>query len=84
MGKLREPLGQPVFQDGRRVARALNPLTGADGELLRALAQGEFLINGFRNRDLRVALHGDSTDTVQRRKQSAAITRKLAIMRAHG
>lgn len=84
LGKLLEPLGQPVFQEGRRVARALNPLTGADGELLRALAKGDFLINGFRNRDLRVILHGDCSDPVQRRKQSAAITRRLAIVRAHG
>jgi len=84
LGQLLKPLGQPVFQDGRRVARALNPLTGADGELLRALANGDFLLHGFRNRDLRVALYGHATDAAQRRKQSAAITRLLAIVRAHG
>jgi len=77
-------LGQPVLQNGRRLARALNPLTGADGALLRALAQGDYLINGFRNRDLRTSLCGPCDDTAQRRRQSAQITRRLALLKAHG
>jgi hypothetical protein len=84
LGQLLQPLGQPVFQDGKRRARALNPLTGADGDLLRALANGEFLLQGFRNRDLRTALHGDTADAAERRQQSAAITRRLALLQAHG
>jgi hypothetical protein len=84
LGKLLEPLGRPILHDGRRVARALNPLTGADGDLLRALANGTFLLNGFRNRDLRLALYGDCLDPDQRRRQAAAITRLLGIVRAHG
>jgi hypothetical protein len=84
LGKLLEPLGQPIVQDGKRLARALNPLTGADGEWLRALGQGHFLLNGFRNRDLRIALHGVCNDAAQRRQQAAAITRWLALVRAHG
>jgi hypothetical protein len=84
LGKLLEPLGRPVFEKGRRRARPLNPLTGADGTLLRCLAQGQFLLNGFRNRDLRFALHGETADHDQRRRQSAAITRQLALLRCHG
>jgi hypothetical protein len=84
LGQLLQPLGQPVLANGRRRARALNPLTGADGTLLRALAQGDFLLQGFRNRDLRAALHGPSPDAVQRRRQAAAVTRQLALLRAHG
>jgi len=84
LGDLLKPLGQPVVQNGRRVARALNPLTGADGELLRAIAQGDFLINGFRNRDLRTHLRGHCPDEKERRKQSAQITRRLALLKAHG
>jgi hypothetical protein len=84
LGQLLAPLGRAVVQDGRRRARALNPLTGADGELLRVLARGEFLLHGFRNRDLREALHGASLEANQRRQQAAAITRKLALLRAHG
>jgi hypothetical protein len=84
LGKLLEPLCHPV-QDakGRRV-RALNPSAGPDGELLRLLAQGDYLLNGFRNRDLRRALHGPAADKSDERRQAAAITRKLAILRAHG
>jgi hypothetical protein len=84
LGKLLEPLGRPVFQNAGRLARALNPLTGADGNLLRALANGAFLLNGFRNRDLRLALHGDAPDPAQRRRQATVITRLLAIVRPHG
>jgi hypothetical protein len=84
LGELLKPLGQPVIQDGQRKARALNPLAGADGELLRALAQGDYLLQGFRNRDLRVALYGETDDPQERRRQGAAITRKLALLKAHG
>jgi hypothetical protein len=84
LGELLKPLGQPVIKDGRRKARALNPLTGADGELLRSLALGDYLIKGFRNKDLRAALHGETDDPKERRRQSAAITRKLALLKAHG
>lgn len=84
LGDLLKPLGQPVVKDGRRLARALNPLTGADGELLRAIAHGDYLMNGLRNRDLRADLFGACPDDQQRRKQSAQITRRLAILQAHG
>ena len=73
-----------MFADGQRKARALNPLTGKDGELLRALARGEFLLQGFRNADLRVALYGAATDVDQRRRAAARVTRQLALLRAHG
>jgi hypothetical protein len=84
LGQLLQSLGQPVFQDGKRRARALNPLTGSDGELLRALGNGDFLLQGFRNRDLRIALHGATADATERHKHSAAITRRLALLHAHG
>lgn len=83
LGKLLEPLGRPVFQSGYR-ARALNPLTGADGALLRTIARGDFLLQGFRNRDLRLTLFGETTDPTTQRRQSAAVTRKLRLLRAHG
>ena len=84
LGKLLEPLCQPVQDKNGRRARALNPAAGPDGELLRCLAQGDFLLNGFRNRDLRAALHGTTTDNKEQRRQAAAITRKLALLKAHG
>jgi hypothetical protein len=84
LGELLQPLGQPALADGRRRARALNPLTGPDGTLLRLLAQGEFLLNGFRNGDVRTGLYGPAADAAERRRQSAAVTRQLALLRAHG
>ena len=84
LGQLLEPLSKPV-QDGHgRRHRALNPTAGADGELLRALAHGEFLLNGFRNRDLRKLVYPATTETRLQRQQAAAMTRKLALLRAHG
>jgi hypothetical protein len=84
LGKLLEPLCQPVLDHKGRRARALNPVGGADGELLRCLAEGEFLLNGFRNRDLRSKLHPATNDPKEQRQQAAAITRKLALLKAHG
>lgn len=84
LGELLGPLGQPVHDGRGRRFRALNPTGGADGELLRCLAQGEFLLNGFRNRDLRLKLSPATKDPQEQKRQAAAITRKLALLKAHG
>jgi hypothetical protein len=84
LGKLLEPLSQPVRDAKGRRYRALNPSAGPDGQLLRAVAHGEFLINGFRNRDLRKLLCPATTEPRVQRQQAAAMTRKLALLRAHG
>ena len=49
-----------------------------------AVSCGEFTINGFRNRDLREILFGDSAPKDERRRQSAKVTRLLRMLRAHG
>ncbi len=67
----------------RRV-RALNPLAAADATLLEAVSRHEFLINGLRNRDLRALLYPATEDADEQRRQAAAITRKLRLLRAHG
>jgi hypothetical protein len=83
LGKLATPLCQPVNWQGRR-ARALNPLAEADAKLLTAINQGEFAINGFRNRDLRSVLFGERpSDPDEAKRQSAAVTRQLRLLRAH-
>jgi hypothetical protein len=84
LGVLLKPLGEPVLRDGQRRARALNPLTGQDGALIRLLAQGKYLVEGFRNADLREGLFEATTDLADRRRQSAKTTRLLALLRAHG
>jgi hypothetical protein len=84
LGQLLEPLCRPVIQEGRRRARALNPLAGPDGQLLRVIAAGDFLLQGFRNRDLRLTLCRPTPDKLEQRRQASWITRQLALLRAHG
>ena len=68
---------------GRRV-RGLRPWA-EDQELLAAINHGEFLINGFRNRDLQNLLYRAPAELpLERRRRSATISRKLRMLRAHG
>jgi hypothetical protein len=68
----------------RRV-RALNPLAAQDAALLQAVSRHEFLINGLRNRDLRRLLYGAGpAPAAEQRRQSAAVTRQLRLLRGHG
>ena len=84
LGQLTAKLCQPATYGGRRV-RALNPFGAEDAQLLAAVARGEFTLQGFRNRDLRPLLFGDTeVPPEQLRKQSAAISRRLRLLRAHG
>lgn len=76
-------LCQPVESNGRRY-RALNPLAADDRALLEAVGRGEWLVAGFRNRDIRRALHGEASDSAARRRQAARVTRLLGLLRAHG
>ena len=46
------PLSKPKTLDGRR-HRGLRFLQHDDDQLLQAVAQGQFALNGFRNRDIR-------------------------------
>ena len=74
---------QPVTVDGQR-HRALNPWSAADGALLEVISRGEYTINGFRNRDVRAALFATGRSAEQTRRDAAAVTRRLRLLRAHG
>jgi hypothetical protein len=74
---------QPAKWKQRRV-RALQPF-GEDRTLLEAVNHGEFLINGLRNRDLQAILYPQPAKSPQeQRRRSAAISRKIRMLRAHG
>jgi hypothetical protein len=73
---------RPVFIKAKRY-RPLNPWSVQDGALLEAISRGEFTLHGFRNRELRKLLYPGSDQITERRRQSAALTRKLALLRAH-
>jgi hypothetical protein len=83
LSRVAEKLCRPVVVEGRR-HRALNPLNPDDARLLAAVSRGEHLVSGFRNRDIRQALHGEPADDTTRRRQAAAVTRLLGLLRAHG
>jgi hypothetical protein len=79
-------LTSPIDGKGRaRRVRALNPLGANDATLMQAVSRHEFLINGLRNRDLRRLLYGAKAATAnEERRRSAAVTRQLRLLRAHG
>jgi hypothetical protein len=83
LGEAVKELCQPTELKGRRV-RALQPLSPDDNRLLIAVNRGEFAINGFRNRDLRVMLYGNTEVTaVELKRQGARTTRQIRMLRAH-
>ena len=81
--ELTTDIQKPTNWGDRRV-RGLRPW-GEDKELITAVNHGEFLINGLRNRDLQKLLYGTEAESpAERRRRSAAISRKLRLLRAHG
>ena len=73
LGTLTHVLCRRVRWHGRSV-RAVNPLASADSGLLAAIARGEHLLHGFRNRDL-IRLGTAASP--------AAVTQQLRLLRAH-
>ena len=53
--------------------------------MLSAIARGEFMLQGFRNQDLRPLLfdHPAPRTTIDGRRQSAKVTRWLRLLRGH-
>jgi len=74
---------KPVQREGRRV-RALHPWAPQDRALWQALNRGKFKINEFRNRDLRALLFKGKANSHEQKRRSAALSRKLALLRGHG
>lgn len=73
---------RPTTLQGRRV-RALRPWAEPDTALLQAINRGEFVLTGFRNRDLRALLSPAASTPTDRRRAGARITRLLTMLRAH-
>jgi hypothetical protein len=83
LAEITDRLCRPVTVNGRR-HRGLKPFDVDEVRLLQAVSRGEFLIAGFRNRDVRRALFGETQDAPQRRRDAGRVSRKLALLRAHG
>jgi len=61
----------------RRRYRALRPISPEDSIVFQAILHADHSLQGFRNRDLRLALNHDPKNT------PARISRLLALLRAH-
>jgi hypothetical protein len=84
LGTLIAPICRPTQWRGKR-SRGLRPWDSTDLALLAAINRGEFVLRGFRNRDLLSILTPVvPSDPAQRRRQTARITRLLRLLRAHG
>ena len=84
LGELTASVEQRLRWNGQLV-RALHPFEPGDFALLQAVSRGEFAINGLRNRDLQTLLYSTPpTNPNERRRRSAAVSRKLRLLRAHG
>ena len=85
-----EPLAQVVGSVCRRMkwkgqrVRALRPWSAEDRDLLSVISRGEFMINGFRNRDLANHLYPAARHSIaDTGRASGRVTRKLRLLRAH-
>lgn len=76
------PLCRPTLWGHERV-RGLRPWAGGDLPILRAVNRAEYVVRGFRNRDLRDLLHPATTGSPDKRRASAAMSRRLRLLRAH-
>lgn len=78
-----EELTEPVVVTGRSLA-GFNPASKADIKLFTAVLDGNHLVRGFRNAEIREALYGSNEDRSERRRQSAAVGRMLKRLHARG
>jgi hypothetical protein len=78
-----EQVCKPIVRDGRRY-RALNPWSPEDAKLFQIINRGEFALNGFRNRDVRVLYFQGKCHSSQWQRRVGHITRRLRLLRAHG
>jgi len=75
------PITRATTLRGRHV-RGLRPWAGEDLTLLRQINRAEYLLNGFRNRDLATVLYPSAT-TQDKRRTSARVSQRLRRLRAH-
>jgi hypothetical protein len=81
---LLDPVSKRITRRGRAY-RALRPIDPEEAKLFAVLTEGQFLLVGFRNADLRERLfpharpHSDAAC-----QASGQLTRRLRLLRAHG
>jgi hypothetical protein len=76
-------LTEPQRQQGRSYA-GFNPAREDETRLFAAVLAGDHIAQGFRNRDVRMALYAESPTGAQRQRHSAAIGRLLKRLYVRG
>jgi len=83
MGRLLEKISSPVIENGKRF-RALRASDPTDLALFKAVTDGRFLINGFRNRDLQTMLfQKPPASEKEKRQRTGRVSRLIRLLRAH-
>jgi len=81
--QLLDRVSKRVTREGRKY-RGLRPLDQTEAAVFKAVLSGDFLIQGFRNKDLREQLYPSAWRHPQSRTRAAAkTTRMLRLLRAH-
>ncbi len=78
-----EELTEPVVVSGRSHG-GFNPARETDVKLFGAVLDGNHLVRGFRNADIREALYGSTEDAEERRRHSHAVGRMLKRLHVRG
>ena len=78
-----QELTEPIVVSGRS-HRGFNPASRSDVKLFSAVLDGNHLVRGFRNVDIREALFGQNEEDAERRRQSHAVGRLLKRLHARG
>ena len=74
---------EPQRHKGRSYA-GFNPARQDEARLFAAVLAGDHIAQGFRNKDIRVALHDEAQDNPSRQRQSAAVGRILKRLHVRG
>jgi hypothetical protein len=84
LAELTKDICRPATYQGKRF-RAIRPWDEKELTLLQAVTRGEFLITGFRNRDIAQILFPTlSASSREKKRASAAVSYRLRLLRAHG
>lgn len=84
LGELVAPICRPVRRNGVR-CRGLRPWSDEDRLLLEAVTRGEYIADGFTNRDIAARLYpGPRTERGERSRIASRVSYRLRLLRAHG
>lgn len=84
IGELVAPICRPARRHGIRY-RALRPWSDDDRTLLAAISQGQYVTDGFTNRDIADPLYPrQNADQSERARIASRVSYRLRILRSHG